>query len=329
MWKQKIGLALFSTFFTILLLAIIGQFVKVGGESLNRKIVLKAWFTKERWFGTSEIGIFQPDSVLGWSLKPRSSGKSFIPYGFRVTYNIDEEGHRVTPGSYDGPKVLLLGCSFTFGHGVEDNEAYPALLANKLTHYKVINAAAPAWGTQQAYLQLEKSLNTYSDVRLVVYGFINHHLQRNQLRKAWLEQIGLGRKNPHLDVVDGELKHLGLADADRDGLTDEDSLDQKEREITLALLNAMQALCDEHQIPFLVVNLPEEWDTDFRDEISGIVGPNRFLDLRGDIDFKSLQLPVDGHPNAECHRQIADLVTPFLWGYLDTAMLEPKMGFSF
>jgi len=319
MWKQKLALALFSTLFTLLAVAAVGHFIKIEGDTLNKKIVLKGWFLKERWLGPSKIGIFQPDSIFGWTNKPLSTGSHFFPYSFHVRYHIDGQGHRITRGGYDRPKVLFLGCSFTFGHGVEDEEAYPALLGEHFTPYKMVNAAAPAWGTVQAYLKLEQQLALYDDVDLVVYGFINHHLQRNYLRKEWLDRIGLGRKNPHLEVRDGKLEHLGLSDPEQDGIADDNLLAIKEKELTLALLAAMQAACETRQIPFLVVNLPEDGAADFKTEILSVVGPDRFLDLRSEMDFPAIQLPIDGHPNAEGHRQIAKLLTPFLENHLQRA----------
>jgi hypothetical protein len=316
MWKQKLAALLISTAFTIGLVLLVGHFVKIGDDTINKKLFLRYWWMKERLFGKAEIGIFELDSTLGWVHKPNSTGKHYVPYGFKAKYHIDAEGNRVTKGDYSLPKILFLGCSYTFGHGVQDDEVYVSLLAEKFPQYKVINGAAMAYGPTQALLKTERELTNRNDIRLVVYPFIGHHIKRSYLRKEWLDMLGWGRKNPHFEIKDGKLERLGLADPVKDGVTDETALAEKEKSLTAALIAAMWQTCEARNVPFVVVHLPDDQEVDFKNEILTAVDSSHFVDLRGIIDFKANQIPMDGHPNPAAHQAIAISLVPVIERYL-------------
>ena len=81
--------------------------------------------------------------------------------------------HRRTPPRVD---VLFVGGSFTWGHGVEHEQAFPALLEERLG-VTVANFAFSAYGTVQSVLTLERNLDLRP--RVVVYPLIADHLKRN------------------------------------------------------------------------------------------------------------------------------------------------------
>ena len=69
---------------------------------------------------------------------------------------------------------------------------------------------------------MREQLERHDDIKMVVYGFITHHLRRNYLRKSWLEIIDnlRGRRNPFFILEDGNLRFQGLADKDLHGIDD-------------------------------------------------------------------------------------------------------------
>lgn len=141
---QKILLLSFSVFLTLALLVLAGHFIKIRGKSINEKIYLNTWvFKNNHW--PARIGIYQSDTMYGWRHIPLSKGRHRVPFTFDVSYSIDSLGNRATPGGYKLPKVLFLGCSFTFGHGVENGETYSALLAKQFPSFKMVNAATNTW----------------------------------------------------------------------------------------------------------------------------------------------------------------------------------------
>lgn len=100
---------------------------------------------------------------------------------FSVTYSIDEQGFRVTPTPAQSQgRVTVLGCSFSFGHGVGDRQHYPHLLGqHHWPKHKVRNRAVMGWGTEHALLALEDELQERAAPRLVLYGWMREHIHRS------------------------------------------------------------------------------------------------------------------------------------------------------
>ncbi len=266
------------------------------------------WLTKKQLFGPESVGIWQGDSRLGWKHLKNSTGQHYKPTDFNVTYHIDEYEHRLTAAHYQLPKIVFLGGSFTFGHGVEDNENYPALLQAKLPNYKIINAAVNGWGTTQALLKLETLLTQFDDIQLVVYGFISHHLRRNYLRKSWLSQIMQNRKrhNPYFELVDNQLVFQGLASKDNYIEDSAPELDVLEAKMTLRMIERMQTLCLSRNIPLLLIHLPDESRNTLPTNFRQIVGHEQAIDLRETLDYRQMHYQYDYHPTPQGHQQIAN-----------------------
>ena len=90
-------------------------------------------------------GIYRGDPATLWTLRPNLNQQlSNTPYPFSV--RTDRHGFRGTAkqGSW-----LALGCSTTFGWGVEEEEAWPAILSNEIG-IPIINGGMPGWSTHQA-----------------------------------------------------------------------------------------------------------------------------------------------------------------------------------
>ncbi len=283
-------------------------------QAAGVNVAWRLWYLANSVTGTPQIGIWRADPTFGWVHIPDSRGRHRKPLAYDVNYTIDALGHRVTDGDYNLPKVLILGDSLTFGQGVEDSEAYPAILQGRLPDYKVVNGGVSAWGTTQSLLQLEQQFQENDDIQLVIYSIIDDDFNRNYLRKSWLDHIqkSRGLQVPYYDVVDGKLIFQGLADAQRDGLEDSDELRAKEIALTELMLARMVSLTTDRSIPFVLVYLPTEDSRDFSAEMIAAVGQDRFVDLRNEIDCTDLHLRFDAHPNPECHRRIAAALEPVL-----------------
>ena len=72
--------------------------------------------------------------------------------------------------------VLAVGCSFTWGHGVESEETYPQQLGGILGA-SVANFGMGSFGSVQSFQTLLH--NADLKPKVVVYGFIQDHLRRN------------------------------------------------------------------------------------------------------------------------------------------------------
>ena len=81
--------------------------------------------------------------------------------------------------------VILLGCSFAYGHVLPDNKILSAKLAQK-AHRKIYNFAYPGWGVQEI-LYLFKNNETLKNITIpeeeggkqyLIYWYISDHLRR-------------------------------------------------------------------------------------------------------------------------------------------------------
>lgn len=323
--QQKIALTVTSTVLTLGAALLLGHCIHINGASLNKKMALRAWHIKKRFCGDPRIGIFQADSAYGFKHIPLSVGHHSAPLSYDVTYTIDERGNRTTPQSYQHPKILILGCSYTFGHGVEDNENYAWLLAEKLPGFKVENGGTMAWGTIQAWLKLQKELSENDDTRLVIYSYITDHARRNYLDKKWLETLWKWEKqNPHYELEKGKLVSHGLANAEKDGISDKIPLELKEVEITKALIKDMAATCKFRNIPFLVAHLPDGSKANFNLDFLPLESRPNFIDLRKCIDSRKIENRVDGHPSPEGHKMMAERLEPVILNLLGSQAKSSK-----
>lgn len=103
---------------------------------------------------------------------------------FDVFYTFNKNDHRRTPACSAHPlgELMVFGCSFTFGHGLMDEQTWPWLLAQDLgPSWCVENYGHRAFGAQQMLLQLEENriVNCHAPIRQALFLSINDHIRRN------------------------------------------------------------------------------------------------------------------------------------------------------
>ena len=259
--------------------------------------------------GSPEEGAFiwVPHPELGWCHRP-SGGGTHKTRDFSVTYTIDDEGCRTTPSrSQSRGAIWLFGGSLTFGHGVHDSECYPAHLATRYWgDYRIRNYAVMGWGTGQAYLLLRKKLTERSLPKLIIYGWIDHHLCRNYLSREWLSEMRRrGMRNPHFEIEDGRLAYKGLAELGT-GLPESKRLLDQEVRVSVGLLREMKTLCDKHSVPFFLVWLQ-------REEARGpavmyAAAHEHGIPVIDASKVSSDYYPTDGHPTRAWHVAVAQFL---------------------
>lgn len=114
-------------------------------------------------------GMILYDANLGWKLNPDWSGKH-QHYDFDASYSINSDGFRglnSKSGEYD---YMVVGDSFSFGLGVDDNETFTALLNQESSIYSFNNYSVPGYSTDQQLLLIRDLMdNKKSSVLLIVY----------------------------------------------------------------------------------------------------------------------------------------------------------------
>lgn len=137
----------------------------------------------------------QSDSILGVKARqnasinwlPETKDRKFK----EVQINIDSISRRVTPGSSLKEKyALFLGCSYTFGDGVSDDETMPYYFQQNVPTYKSYNLGYLAYSPLHALARLqhehlERSISEKNGFG--VFTYINDHIDRVIPATRWIE----------------------------------------------------------------------------------------------------------------------------------------------
>lgn len=246
------------------------------------------------------VGIWESDSRFGFAHIANSSGKHETS-DFSARYTIGDEKNRHIPTTPNAlGRVLFLGGSFTFGHGVNDDENYPYLLSTHLGRWQIVNKAVMGWGTSHAYMALSMEVESAHPPAMVVYAMIPHHIKRNYIRKSWVRT--LNRSQPHFEIVDGKPVFQGIVNV-TDSVDNLPEVHETEIALTSAFLVEMKKLCETRQIPFIVVlirgNIP------YAINRSLIENDVEVLDL---TEIKIEGFKTDRHPNRQDHEELAEAI---------------------
>lgn len=148
----------------------------------------------------------EPDPILGWRSKEGSYlVPPYDPSGAETQYSLLASGLRKTsPKQNDTrdsrPKLIVVGCSYTQGWAISDEETYPWKLQNHFTKYEVLNYGNAGYSTYQSLLMLERVLPTAQNPTVVMYGFSDKHEVRNVAAVEWVRKLSMYSKRGHVNV---------------------------------------------------------------------------------------------------------------------------------
>jgi hypothetical protein len=146
-----------------------------------------------------EVGQFE--EILGWSLKPLSSGISSRT-GYKIEYRINSKGLRDDETGYEKPagkfRIVLLGDSRTFGFGVPIEKHFSTLLEGYFKDVEVINMGVGGYGVDQQLLSLRSEGFRYGpDLVLAYVAHYGDHRHMHTQR--------FGKNKPRFVLTDGKL----------------------------------------------------------------------------------------------------------------------------
>lgn len=279
------------------------------------------------------------DANLGIQLNPGTYRlKLNKKVKFKATHQ--ENGQRFIPKKFEActNKVLFLGCSYTYGYGVNDNESFTAITQKKHHDWKVENAAVVGYGTAQHLLQLRERLINETP-ECVVLCLSSVHFIRTVLSQNYRANLRIGYRRsssdvddrmngarfPYFDNTSGKVKHAKWEDLYSEipgrywsaSINLLQNLRDKSKEpdcdpikVTASLIKEMQDLCDKKGVAFGVICLDSNHETK---ALEKQLKMSHWLNVG--FSFKSKKcthLPYDSHPNAKGHKKIAQSVIPFL-----------------
>lgn len=157
-------------------------------EILLRITGYKPWKNYE----TNQNIIFEPIKNLGWKSKKGTYTIRAGNTNNKSEISIGDKGNRLNQiKNTDGnkSKIIFVGGSFTQGWGVNDNQTFVSKIQNKYLNYNVLNFGQGGYGGVQSLILLKDEIKNLKNIKLVVYGFIEHHQYRNVARSSWLESL--------------------------------------------------------------------------------------------------------------------------------------------
>ncbi len=249
-----------------------------------------------------------------------------------MTFSAD--GSRFSPllqGKEDAPfKVLVVGCSFTQGYGVANDQSYVHFLNERFPQIRFENFGTAGYNTLQSTMMAERILMRWNtqDARpiLVIYGLIFDHLRRNvgKFRVPLTASMGgryaiplharkRGREldlQPYRELEFWPFEHMSVTLSLLHKLWIRYGYDingSEAREVTNRLVERFAQTVRAHgSLPLVVVLRRDRPLQELVQAESVEIMDCSHLDRRND---PTLQAPgVVGHPSAVLHRYYADCI---------------------
>lgn len=277
--------------------------------------------------------------TLGFGLNPGAYSVTINDgLSYTVTHGLDSlrvTSAKALPDSL--PECWLLGCSYTYGMGVNDEETFAWLLQEAHPEFRVRNFGVPGFGTVQSYLQLKRLLASGETPTNVILNYADFHDERNVLAPRYRHALSVGFRGADStinDVMEGSRipfasmngESLQLQSVAWDSLyqdwrgrstfasvnfwqTFSDNIHQYDlapRKTTILLIREMDSMCRNRQIPFAVMGLTQTKETESLLQTLDSLGIST-QDISVDLqDSTYNHLPYDSHPNALAHREYGE-----------------------
>jgi hypothetical protein len=140
--------------------------------------------------------LHRADPTIGWVLSPdpvRFPHRLIDAQGtvqYDVVYSVAAGERRTSATPPDGAALITAGCSFTFGHALNDEDTWPWMLQEKLPHDRVANVGCMGYGTDQALLAAEREVRRRpGKTTAVILGFADFQIERNRSTQGWLATV--------------------------------------------------------------------------------------------------------------------------------------------
>lgn len=286
------------------------------------------------------------DSLLGFRLNP---GTYQVTLQDSLTFSAQHtaNGRRFIPGhpepGLEKGQIHFLGCSYTYGYGVNDEESFPALTQDHFKHLRILNHAVMGYGTSQSLLQIQEAREIRQN-DLVVLCFSAEHFKRNVLSNAYRLHLKIGFENteaavknymkgarfPYVTAPDSAMRfepwkeiyaHWSLREyspginliQSQFELFQDRQVD--EVAVTAYLMEEIAKEVTARQGRFLVVCLDTNENTK---KLQNSVNFPYWLNLNFNFSNQDLtNYPYDSHPNAAGHIDIAEQLIPHLSALID------------
>lgn len=329
--KKKLALILTSFFLTILLIeAIIATFLMFPSlVSIVPSAVANA-IRQVYWGGIAKLPQFDSRCAtyspsLFYIL---SRACTFENPEFRVDLLPNSLGVRDSEDSLNRPEVIVLGDSHSMGWGVEEKEAFPALLEDH-TKVRVLNASLPSYGTAREMRLLSMADSSHLK-HLVIQYCSNDYSENTQVAK--LGALTISPEKRYRTEQSNYLKSRTYFPGKYSGLLltplwvrgqELIPAPEQEAEAFIEVLSRLRwpedvvpdinlivfDLTSRTSRPRFLQALQKSLSVGRSDGLMRGIKKASVLDIHEFLDERSF-FPIDGHLNTKGHRQVAGALFP-------------------
>lgn len=293
--------------------------------------------------GGERVTFCEYDDLLGWAHRPNMSAV-FSRQEFSVDVSINSNrlrDHEYPVGRNEKDRMLVLGDSFGWGHGVDLADRFDEVLERRHSNWEIINASVSGYGTDQQFLYLrDRGIVFKPDVVLLLL-YSNDFGNNNAAAQYFLNKPYFTLHGTDLELhntpvpslsIQQRLAHflgrtyvLGrayvgakqlLADMTRQrNVAEEESGSSGDYQLTLQLISNIQRISRENGADFILVSVPMDDESravlhKFSETADFPYLPlDGFFENSGD---ESTFFPIDGHWNTHGHRLTADAIDEYL-----------------
>ena len=137
-------------------------------------------FTKRVKKSSNRSNMFKPNSTSHWILTYPGIKNNV----YEATYGFDKWGFRQSKNTTEkkSATTLFLGCSYTFGEGLNDHETFASQYAQLNKNREVINYGTPGYGPNDILYEIQtnspRALAKLPNVKTVIYTALADHIER-------------------------------------------------------------------------------------------------------------------------------------------------------
>jgi hypothetical protein len=205
--RKRVAFSLFCALLAIAAVCVVGEIAaRVAGH--------KPWDKPLYSPIENRLIRVEADDELGYRLRPGAFAVSYRDgYEARSTHSPD--GHRVTRAQdrdETGPPkkaIWVLGCSFTYGQSLNDEETYPWLLQEMMPGQRIVNFGTVGYSNVQSLIQLKRALTGGAKPAVIVLAYASFHDERNSTLRSWRKWKQPGFIQPYAAFgPDGDLQYF-------------------------------------------------------------------------------------------------------------------------
>jgi lysophospholipase L1-like esterase len=290
--------------------------------------------------------LFTSHPINGFTLQPGFS-KEVTTMDSTAFYKINNQGIRSSKEyqsiiSQDPrvlPRIFVIGDSFTFGFGVNEDETYTYQLEDMLTNqgleYQVINLGIPAYSTKQSYNRLleitemigkpdiviymfcpnDPKENIYADKNFVYKGFMFSENYKNQKNFAYLMAQGTHHSYLLALLRQTYIQYTTIIQINNHS-NQGNNQNKKEVQELINQINNLKSWTSKNEIPLLVINTgPSQYDEILRSYF--LENDTPFLESinyfnQNNLKQEQVRFKHDGHWNFLGNQIIAKAIFEFL-----------------